>query len=1164
MISAQTQAQPRPPSKTAIRLGDTLYRTCSQASSGEHLLIAGEPYVCIRNVDRMEPFLMSVVSDTDVWLFVGSNSAFTSGRTDPDHALFPYQTVDKLLRHSNSSGSLSIFLVKRSDGFALWEPWQPCGRAYQITRNLYKHACGSSVIFEEINRDLGLRFQWHLTASEEFGLVRHCTLENLTTEAVSIRYLDGWHQLMPTGVTKETFAAFSYLAAGYMRHEYLPDQYLGIYTLNSGITDRTEPVESLRVSCAWSAGHKEPAVFLSDRHVESFRRGEIIEPASEVRGEFGAYLASDSVEIGPQDKHEWFTVADTCLDHSALVALKNKLKATDTLKQALLAGMEANTRGLRARIASADGLQSTADTSSSIHHFANVLFNCMRGGTFSDSYFLPAADFSSFLKSRNTAVHEKHEKWLEGLPTRLSLAELANLADSTGDPQLMRLAREYLPLSFSRRHGDPSRPWNRFSIEVKDENNKLRYGYQGNWRDIFQNWESLAQSYPSAISPMISIFLNASTADGYNPYRIVRNGIDWEVHDQEDPWSHIGYWGDHQIVYLLRLLESHDRFWPGRLAAGLNERLYAYAVVPYEICGFEDIVRDPRNSISFDEALHKRLISRADELGGDGKLMADTQGEVVLVSLAEKLLVPLLSKLSNLIPGGGIWLNTQRPEWNDGNNALAGFGLSMVTVCYIHRYLEFIDNLFAASQDEALHLSSHVAKFLQQITETLARTTGEALDDAGRYQLMTALGKAGETHRKAVYAQEPQQQISVPLSCIGELITAARAVVDTTIRSNSRSDGMYHSYNTLRIEGGKASVQNLYVMLEGQVAVLSSGLLSPEESLSLLKALRQSRLYRPDQHSYMLYPDRQIAPFLSRNVLPSGWIGKAPLLAELAAVNNRTLVAGDENGDAHFHGDITNASDLSARLDDLASQSRWTDAVRRDRRAVLDLWETVFHHSAFTGRSGTMFAFEGLGSIYWHMVAKLLLAIQECHNQALAEDATSATTKALQEIYYDVRSGLGFTKTPETYGAIPSDPYSHSPGHRGAQQPGMTGQVKEEILTRMGELGVAIAGGRLRLAPRLLNLSEFFEQPAEFAYVEINGQEITWNMPAGSLGFTLCQVPICYTLSDSPAIAIKRSCGNLTTLSGDILSAADTTAILGRTGSISRLLVSVPRDSLRQ
>ncbi len=108
---------------------------------------------------------------------------------------------------------------------------------------------------------------------------------------------------------------------------------------------------------------------------------------------------------------------------------------------------------------------------------------------------------------------------------------------------------------------------------------------------------------------------------------------------------------------------------------------------------------DPKHSIHFNETLHQQLMERAGLIGGDGKLLAGADGEIVLVSLAEKLLVPLLVKLSNLVPGGGIWLNTQRPEWNDANNALAGWGLSVVTVCYMRRYLVFLDSLFDARAD---------------------------------------------------------------------------------------------------------------------------------------------------------------------------------------------------------------------------------------------------------------------------------------------------------------------------------------------------------------------------------------------------------------------------------------------------------------------------------
>ncbi len=92
-------------------------------------------------------------------------------------------------------------------------------------------------------------------------------------------------------------------------------------------------------------------------------------------------------------------------------------------------------------------------------------------------------------------------------------------------------------------------------------------------------------------------------------------------------------------------------------------------------------------------------------MGADGKLLLDADGQVYQVNLLEKLLVPLLAKLGNLVIDGGIWLNTQRPEWNDANNALVGQGLSMVTLYYMRRYVRFLQELLAA-QPGAVDLSS--------------------------------------------------------------------------------------------------------------------------------------------------------------------------------------------------------------------------------------------------------------------------------------------------------------------------------------------------------------------------------------------------------------------------------------------------------------------------
>ncbi|HUI08285.1 MAG TPA: hypothetical protein VL486_14895, partial [Verrucomicrobiae bacterium] len=1094
-----------------ISLGDATYQRAEEPIRGEFTHIDGQSYCCIRNVDRLAPFLMSIVSDSDLWLFVGSNSPFTAGRVDPDTALFPYQTVDKILRHPDTSGALTVFLVRQGARWSLWEPWQPSGRVYRLQRNLYKHAYGTTVIFEETNDDLRLRFRCSLSTCERYGLVRQCTLDNLGDKPTEVRYLDGWHQILAPNIRLESYTRLSYLAIGYMRHNCLPDRPLGIYALNAGMSDRAEPCESLRAAVGWSLGHPHPVILLSDRQVDAFRHGEYVQPEREVRGELGAHLVSDGVTLAAGQPHTWFTVADTALDHAAIVRLHDELANPSELEAALRAGVRANEEGLRRRIAAADGLQQTADRAASIHHFANVLFNCMRGGTLTDSYHFPSADFRLFLRTRNKSVFAHHRDWAEKLPESLALDELHRQVAGRNDRQLVRLAHEYLPLTFSRRHGDPSRPWNRFSIHLKSEHGDPVFNYQGNWRDIFQNWESLAQSYPAFLEQMITVFLNASTADGYNPYRITRNGVDWEVSDPRDPWSYIGYWGDHQIIYLLRLLESFERFAPGRLAAQLNKDAYAYAHVPYEIAGFNRLLADPRNTITFNHRLHERLMGRAREFGSDGKLVADELGDVLLVSLAEKLLVPLLVKLSNFVPEGGIWINTQRPEWNDANNALAGWGLSMVTVCYVHRYLKFCEQVFAASDTDEVSLSKPVAKFLTDLTSVLRNASKQAnrgFDDPARFRVLAALGHAGEAHRHAVYQEQLGERRTVPLKALREFVAAALPLVAETIRANRREDGLYHSYNILHIKGGEqASVSHLYPMLEGQVAVLSSGMLGPEDVLTLLRALRASDLYRPDQNSYILYPDRELPTFLQRNTLA----GPPPL-------DDRSVFVRDDHGQWHFQADLRNAAELGERLEKLG-----VDAPVRE--ATLELWETTFRHSEFTGRSGTFFMFEGLGSIYWHMVAKLLLATQENYYQALATGADPAAVEALAAAYDDIRDGLGFRKTPEVYGAFPTDPYSHTPRHRGAQQPGMTGQVKEEILTRWGELGIDVKDGCLRFAPRLLHLSEFAKEAHSFPYVDLHGEDWIWELPPESLAFTYCQVPVCYTLFTGAAITIEWADG---------------------------------------
>jgi hypothetical protein len=71
----------------------------------------GETFYKISDVDEMRPFFMSIVSDSDHWMFISSNGGLSAGRKDAQNALFPYYTDDKITNSSESTGSKSIFWV---------------------------------------------------------------------------------------------------------------------------------------------------------------------------------------------------------------------------------------------------------------------------------------------------------------------------------------------------------------------------------------------------------------------------------------------------------------------------------------------------------------------------------------------------------------------------------------------------------------------------------------------------------------------------------------------------------------------------------------------------------------------------------------------------------------------------------------------------------------------------------------------------------------------------------------------------------------------------------------------------------------------------------------------------------------------------------------------
>ncbi|WP_438962264.1 hypothetical protein [Nonlabens sp.] len=1149
-----------------IYIGDSVSKHSTSDVKGQLVDFQNEKYYKISNHDAMRPFFMSIVSDSNHWMFVSSNGGLSAGRKNSDNALFPYYTDDKITESADVTGSKTIIKIQQDDREVLWEPFSDrCTGIYKVTRNLYKNVYGNKLVFEEINHDLNLTFRYSWNSSDLYGFVKKSELLNHNDSAVKLTVLDGLQNVLPATVGEDLQKASSNLVDAYKRTELKPESGIGIIALSAVIVDKAEPSEALKANIVWSLGVENPKYLLSSTQLNSFRKGNPITGETDVKAEKGAYFTISEIKLNAGSTKDWYFMADVNKNIVSINDLSRQIETDANLIEKIKEDIALGSQKLNKLIAASDGLQLTADPLTNNRHFANTMFNVMRGGIFDNNYVIEKQDFLTYLKAANVTVYDTHKAAIRTLEDTFNHRDLQLLAQSGSDSDFKRLVIEYLPLKFSRRHGDPSRPWNKFSINTRSEVDGSKIlDYEGNWRDIFQNWEALAHSYPEFVDGMIHKFLNATTFDGYNPYRVTKGGFDWEVIEEDDPWSYIGYWGDHQIIYLLKFLEFIENYYPGKLDDFLNEDLFVYANVPYKIKEYAAILNNPKDTIDFDYRLQEVIEERREALGADGALLKNATGDIYRVNLVEKLLATVLAKVSNFIPEAGIWLNTQRPEWNDANNALVGNGVSMVTLYYLRRFLKYFHGFIKEADFENTTVSQELETFYTAVSATLKdhqAVLDGSMNDTHRRTILDGLSQPASDYRAGIYDHNfSGKKAAVSKSSLVEFIEVTLKYLDHSIDANKREDGMYHAYNLMTVEdSGDVSISYLSEMLEGQVAVLSSGYLSSEQALEVMDGLKSSALFREDQYSYILYPNKDLPGFEEKNIIPQELVAKSELLQRLIKDGNPQVIVQSHTGSYHFNASFNNVNSLKKALTEL-SQSTYGTLIAQEQRQLEKTFEIVFNHKAFTGRSGTFFGYEGLGSIYWHMVSKLLLAVQECALKAVNEGASPVIVGKMLDHYYEIQAGIGAHKSPELYGAVPTDPYSHTPATKGAQQPGMTGQVKEDILSRFGELGIVVKNGVLSFKPSLLREQEFLKEAREFDYININQEKQSLKVAAGSLAFTYCQVPVVYSHSDKESITVSFHDGSDISFNNLELDHQTSQLLFARAGKIKLIEVHLKKS----
>ena len=105
---------------------------------------------------------------------------------------------------------------------------------------------GNKIIFEELNLDLEVSFQYSWSNCDTFGFVKESLISNQGDAPVDVEVLDGIRNILPYGVDYAFQNEYSNLLDAYKKSELVENSTLGLFLLSAIPADRAEPSEALK------------------------------------------------------------------------------------------------------------------------------------------------------------------------------------------------------------------------------------------------------------------------------------------------------------------------------------------------------------------------------------------------------------------------------------------------------------------------------------------------------------------------------------------------------------------------------------------------------------------------------------------------------------------------------------------------------------------------------------------------------------------------------------------------------------------------------------------------------------------------------------------------------------------------------------------------------
>lgn len=457
-----------------------------------------------------------------------------------------------------------------------------------------------------------------------------------------------------------------------------------------------------------------------------------------------------------------------------------------------------------------------------------------------------------------------------------------------GTPVFFRYGDKSAPFYlYSRKHGDPEREYNYFSLgeEYFAQGN-------GNYRDVNQNRRCDVLFAPEVGAENIHTFFDLIQTDGYNPLVITPSTFRLSQDAKADILAEYPYaaqiltgdftpgalamaaedWGmspDEALTFTARTICAADREPNADFAEGYWCDHWTYNLDLIE--SFLSVYPEEKESLLFDDARYRwyetkvfvnprvkrycitenglRQYHALDETvkNTNRKWMQTADGQDARSTLMEKLILLCTIKTATLDAAGmGIEMEGGRPGWYDALNGMPGLlGSSMAESCELARLLAFTA--------EALEQRSGSIALYEEIAQLTGSVSGLLAAEEDPFLRWYQVNHVKEAYRK--HTKDGFSGLRQVVSC-AELACSLREMEEIVLsgieRAEAENGGLIPTYFTfdagevaLTPDGPMPTVLSpkaLPLFLEGPVRQFKLAL-SDEKKTVLAEMVRSSGLY---------------------------------------------------------------------------------------------------------------------------------------------------------------------------------------------------------------------------------------------------------------------------------------------------------------------------------